>query len=225
MHRTRVKFDGIMRPEDAIAAANLGADAIGMVLHANTPRLIDLATARQILAVVPPFVTPLGIFVDASAEIVLNITSNLQLRCVQLHGNESAETIAALENLIVIKAIRVSREHFGDGLRTWRAAIEKHKLKNLKALLLETAGTKEAGGTGTVNDWETIRAHQAAGDFQGLPPIIAAGGLRPEIVGDVVRTLRPWAVDVSSGIESAIGIKSKEKMAMFIEAVAAADKQ
>jgi phosphoribosylanthranilate isomerase len=223
MSRTRIKFCGITRAEDALAAARLGIDAIGFVLHADVPRRIELDVARKILAILPPFVTPVGLFVDAPPDLLRKIISDLHLRHVQLHGRETPEDIASLKNLAIVKAIHVSRENFSDELKIWQAAIEKYQLTNLKALLLETAGANQNGGTGAVNDWEFIRERQSAGDFVGLPPIIAAGGLRPENVGQVVQNLRPFAVDVSSGIESTRGIKSKEKMIAFIQAVRAAD--
>ena len=194
-----------------------------MMLHSNTARRIEIERARQIMAALPAFVTPVGLFIDASLEQIRQITNPLRLRHIQLHGNEPIELIASLPDLCIIKVVRVSREKFGDRLQALRSAISKHSLQNFKGLLLETDDAKQAGGTGTANDWETIRAHQQAGGFDGLPPIIAAGGLRPETVGDVVRNLRPFAVDLSSGIESAIGIKSREKMAAFVAAVHAAD--
>jgi phosphoribosylanthranilate isomerase len=219
VQRTRIKFCGITRVEDAQTAAELGVDAIGMVLHSNTPRRIDTERARQIMAALPAFVTPVGLFVDATLEQIRQITNALRLRHIQLHGNEPIELIAALPDLCIIKAIHVAPGTFGEQLKSLRNS----RLPNLKGLLLESANAKQAGGSGAVNDWSTIQAHQRTGEFDGLPPIIAAGGLRPETVGDVVRKLRPFAVDVSSGIESAIGINSAEKMAAFAEAVRAAD--
>jgi phosphoribosylanthranilate isomerase len=209
------------RIEDAQIAARLGADAIGFLLHADSARRIEIDQARQIMAALPAFVTPVGLFVDASLEQIRYIASALRLRHIQLHGNEPIQLIASLPDLCIIKAIRVDRATFSAQLESLRAA--KRDLKNLKGLLLETADSAQAGGTGKVNDWQAIRAHQQAGEFDGLPPIIAAGGLRAETVGEVVCNLRPLAVDVSSGIESAIGIKSREKMAAFAEAVRAAD--
>jgi len=203
--------------EDALAAADAGADAIGMVLCANSPRRITRHAAHQILDALPPFVTPVGLFVDASVEEISDFTQDLGLRHVQLHGDEPPETVRDLVGKSIIKAVRVAPGTFRQKLTIWG------NTRNLRGLLLETV-TQQAGGSGIENDWELIRKHQEAGDFAGLPPIIAAGGLRPENVAPVVRLLHPWAVDVSSGIESSPGIKSKERMIEFVRQVRAGER-
>lgn len=175
------------------------------------------------MAALPAFVTPVGLFADASLETVREITTQLRLRHIQLYGDESFELTASLRDLCIIRGIHVVRENFSEQLKSLRQAISRMQLQNLKGLLLETASGNRAGGTGVANDWQTIRANQEAGEFDGLPPLIAAGGLRPETVGEVVRQLRPFAVDVSSGIESVTGIKSPQKMGAFVDAVDAAD--
>lgn len=221
--RTRVKICGVCRVEDAIAAARLGADAIGMVFHAPSPRNVSLALAADILRALPPFVTPVGLFVDASPEAISDVTGRLGLRHVQLHGRETPETIAAVRGT-VIKAMRVDPHTLPRELDALRQAMSRLSLHHLRGLVLETSATAEPGGTGVPNDWVTIRRLMDEGAFDGLPPIIAAGGLTPETVGDVVRTLRPWAVDVSSGVESARGQKSQEKLRDFFAAVHGADR-
>ena len=222
-HRTRIKICGVRRPEDALAAARAGADAIGMVFHPAAPRRVSVEEACAILAALPAFVTPVALFVDAGVERVTRLAAELHLRHVQLHGNETPEDIAQLPHLAVIKAVRVDPRRFGETLGRWRDAVAAGGLANLKGLVLETAATAEAGGTGVANDWPAVREHQARGAFDGLPPIIAAGGLTPETVGLVVRDVRPWAVDVSSGVELTRGVKSPEKMAAFVAAVRDAD--
>jgi phosphoribosylanthranilate isomerase len=222
-HRTRIKICGVCRPEDAVLAAQLGADAIGMVFHSVASRNISVERAREILAVLPPFVTPVGLFVDQPAEHVLRTAREIGLRHVQLNGDESSETISAVAPLVVIKAIKVERGRFGETLSAWRAAIRDHKLTNLAGFVLETAGTGKPGGSGVANDWETVVAGQRAGMFHDLPAIIAAGGLRPETVGDVVRTVRPYAIDVSSGVEETLREKSEAKVRAFVAAVRQAD--
>lgn len=212
MHRTRIKFCGITRVEDAVAAAELGVDAVGMVLHANSLRRIGVELARRILDALPPFVTAVGLFVDAPEQTLLKIADDLGLRHLQLHGQETPAMVAALKGRAVIKALKVCGNTLGDDLKTWRGAA------NLHALLLDSGG-----GSGLVNDWQAIRTCRDRGEFAGLPPIIVAGGLRPDNVAEVVRLLRPWAVDVSSGIESSPGVKSRQKMAAFVEAVRTAD--
>jgi phosphoribosylanthranilate isomerase len=117
--------------------------------------------------------------------------------------------VNALGTLKIIKAIRVTGDGLTVALAPWK------KVRSLTAILLETGSTAQPGGTGVENDWDTIAAAQAAGTFEGLPPIIAAGGLRPDNVAEVVHRLRPYAVDVSSGIEASRGVKSAEKMQLF----------
>lgn len=223
MHRTRVKICGITRVEDALAAADAGADAIGLVFHPPAPRCISQERAAQILAALPPFVTPVGLFVDRPAAEVLAAAASLRLRHVQLHGREEPAVIAGLPGLIVLKALRVARQTFPADLHAWRLSIEHGRLTHLRGFVLETAGGKQAGGTGVENDWSAIREARDAGAFIGLPPIIAAGGLHAGNVGRVVSELAPWAVDVSSGVESSPGIKSAEKIWEFIRAVREAD--
>ena len=226
MPRTRIKFCGITRPQDAVAAVEAGADAIGLVFHPQSPRYLSMERAAEILAEVPALVTPVGLFVDRTADQVREVAIRLGLRHVQLHGNETPETVAALRPLRVIKAVRVENEKLSAALQHWRKARSALQLTNLAALLLETAATSPdgaSGGTGIENDWTAIAAAQAAGAYNDLPPIFLAGGLTPQNVGALVRQLRPYAVDVSSGIESSKGIKSVEKMNAFASGVALAD--
>lgn len=221
MSRTRIKICGITRPEDAALAGRLGADAIGMIFHQASRRGISLDVAREIIAVLGPFTTPVGLFVDASTSEILDTAGQLGIRHVQLHGHESAQQVAELRGLCVLKAIRVDPGHFGQTLRHWREQIESLRLGNLKALVLETAASVP-GGSGIPNDWRTIAEHQQTGGNGQMPPLIAAGGLSPQNVADVIRMLHPFAVDVSSGVEDRPGEKSKEKMVAFFEAVRSA---
>jgi phosphoribosylanthranilate isomerase len=223
MNRTRVKICGICRVEDALAAARAGADAIGMVFHPASARNVSAEVAERILAALPPFVTPVGLFVDASAEQVANFVGRLGLRHVQLHGRETPAVVTRVR-ATVIKAVRVDPGGFAQELAVWRRAIRECELRHLRGLVLETAGDGAPGGTGVANDWTAVRRGQEEGLFDGLPPMIAAGGLTPETVGAVVRHLRPWAVDVSSGVERAKGEKSEEKIRAFMEAVREADR-
>lgn len=215
MHRTRIKICGVTRAEDAAAAAAAGADAIGMIFHPPAPRNISVDRARQIVAALPPFVTPVGVFVDAASEEVLDTAAQLGLRTVQLNGDQAADDVAELEGLSVIKAIRVSRATLRDELAKWK----RERPVNLAAFVMEPANTGHAGGSGVANDWSAIADEIAAGTFKDLPPIIAAGGLKPETVAEVVKTIRPFAVDVSSGVEQSLGVKSREKIHQFVAAV------
>lgn len=211
------------RPQDALAAAGAGADAIGLVFYAAAARRVSMDQARQILRAIPPFVTPVGLFVDSPAEEILQTTATLNLHHVQLHGHESPQLVAQLKPLNVFKALHVDPLHLRETLSTWRAAIADLHLGHLTGLLLETASTTGPGGTGIENDWATLAAMTESGALGGLPALIAAGGLTPGNVADVVRRLRPFAVDVSSGIEITRGVKSVEKMQAFIAAVRQAD--
>jgi len=212
-----------MRAQDAAEAAGAGADAIGLIFYPKVARFITPELAREIIAALPPFVTPVGLFVDDDVTTIRRIAETLSLATVQLHGEESPEQVDELKPLRVIKAIRVDRARFGGELRRWQAAVAALELTNLAGIVTETAGTTQAGGTGVANDWGTVTEHVKAGDFTNLPPLIAAGGLTPENVATVIRQIRPSAVDVSSGVESRKGEKSAAKIESFIRAVREAD--
>ncbi|MEA2734824.1 MAG: phosphoribosylanthranilate isomerase [Humisphaera sp.] len=219
MRRTRIKICGVMRPEDAAAACAAGADAIGMIFHPPSPRNIFVERAMLIMEQVAPFVTPVGVFVDSPPPKITEIAATVGLRVVQLNGNETPDDVRAMRGLHIIKAIRVVRGQLQAALQPW------HDVKNLIGLVMEPGGTTEPGGTGARNDWdEVIDAHRA-GAFNNLPPLIAAGGLKPENVADVVRRVRPFAVDVSSGVERERGIKSRELIDEFVRTVRAADEK
>jgi phosphoribosylanthranilate isomerase len=222
-HRTRIKICGVCRVEDALLAARAGAHAVGMVFHELSPRYVSMDRAKQIIANLPPFVTPVGLFVDADVETVRQTAQQLGLAHIQLHGSEEPEQVAALAPLTVIKAVRVERGTFQQTLDTWRQAIAAHNITNLPGFVLETGGTAAPGGTGVANDWETVQMAQEVGAFDNMPKIIAAGGLTPETVGSIVRTIRPYAVDVSTGVEESRGRKSEEKVLAFVKAVRDAD--
>jgi phosphoribosylanthranilate isomerase len=217
--RPRIKIDGVMRPQDAVAAAEAGADAVGMIFYPKARRCIDAKTAADILRALPAFVTPLAVFVDQEVDYIRRITNELHIRHVQLHGHEEPDVVAALRDYTVLKSIKASAATLRAELDTWRESIASLALHNLKAFILETPVAGVPGGSGVENDWAAIEAAQRAGAFVGLPPIIAAGGLRPENVADVVRRLRPYAVDVSSGVEETFGEKSPAKLRAFIDEV------
>ena len=216
--RTRIKICGVMRPEDALEAARAGTDAIGMVFYPKAKRCISVERGREILHRLPAFVSPVALFVDQDVDEIKHVAGQLGIRHVQLHGHESPATVAALRDFTVLKALRAGRETLGPELEFWREAMESLELSNLQGFVLETPGGAP-GGTGVENDWEGIAALRKEGKFDGLPPVIAAGGLRPENVADVVRLLRPYAVDVSSGVEETFGEKSPQKIAEFVRCV------
>ncbi len=214
MHRTRIKICGVTRPDDALVAANAGADAIGIVFHPPSRRHVALDQARAIIGALPAFVTAVGLFVDEPAASILQTSQKLGLSTVQLHGNESPQKVAELliEGLKVIKAIRVTAS-LSEEMSRW---IDHPPT----AFVLETAGTTVAGGSGIPNDFQQIRDALDAGIFEGASPLIVAGGLTPDNVARVIRLLNPWAVDVSTGVEDGIqGVKSHQKIRDFIQAV------
>lgn len=208
-----------MRPEDALAAAEAGTDAIGLVFYSKAKRCINVETARKIIAVLPPFVTPVGLFVNAGVDDIRRVADSIRLRHVQLHGEETPELVAKLDSYVVLKSIWADRATLERDVEKWKAA----GLPQLRGLLLETPNTGVAGGSGMENDWKMISEFIQAGVFKNAPPLVVAGGLNPGNVANVVRLLRPWATDVSSGVEESFGKKSLEKIRAFVSAVRSAD--
>lgn len=204
---TAVKICGITRPGDALAAAHAGAHAIGLVFYAPSPRCVTPAQAAGIMRALPPFVTTVGLFVDAPAEEVRATLSHAPVNLLQFHGAESPAYCRQF-GLPYLKAVRVRQ-----GVNLLQYASD---YSEAKALLLDAYVEGTAGGTGRAFDWNLIP--------QKLPlPIVLSGGLDAGNVADAVRKVRPWAVDVSSSVESAKGIKDAAKVAAFITGVRNAD--
>ena len=196
---TRVKICGITRPSDAQAAAAAGADAIGLVFYRPSPRHVDIDAARAILAVLPPFVTRVGLFVDAAPEEIEAVLAGVALDVLQFHGRETPEECRRYGRPY-LKAIAMTE---GVDVR----AAESH-YASAQGLLLDTHQKGRPGGTGQVFDWGRIPG--------GLgKPVILAGGLSPANVAAAIDQVRPYAVDVSGGVESAPGIKDERRMREF----------
>jgi len=210
----RIKICGITRPEDAILALDAGADAIGLVF-ARSPRQVSIRQARQIVAAMPPFSFVVGVFVNARPATVLRTVEEVGLSAVQLHGDESPDQLAKLQGVRIIKALRVRDGRFLDMLRRYRDA-------GVSALLLDAFSPKARGGSGRRFDWDLVAGAREGGAMDDLPPLILAGGLTAQNVAAGIRKVRPWGVDVSSGVEDEPGVKSVEKIARFIAAVRAA---
>lgn len=202
---TRVKICGVTSVEDALAAVEAGADAIGLVL-APSPRRVDVEDAAAIAASLAPFVTPVAVFVDAEVEEVAGIAGRIGLTLVQLHGQESPAACDELHarGLRVIKRLAVYAGSTGGELR---ATMRSYRVG---ATLLDPGA-----GSGVGFDWRIAR------DLPG--PVIVAGGLNPENVADAIRAARPYGVDVASGVERSPGVKDREKMRAFVRAVRQAD--
>jgi phosphoribosylanthranilate isomerase len=222
MAPVRVKICGVTNAADAAAAAAAGADAIGMVFYPNAPRGVGIDRARQIVQSLPPFVESVALFISDDPAHIIETAAAVGVSCVQLYGSFGPADLAALPRLRVIKAIKVAADALDAAMAPWRAAVQGGTVPNLAGFVLDTPNPGVAGGTGIANDFAGIAEARRRGVFDGLPPLIVAGGLRPENVAQVVRATRPWAVDVSSGIEASLGKKSAEKMAAFIDAARSA---
>ncbi len=201
--RTRVKICGITRVEDALAAAQAGADAVGLVFASDSPRRVDLAQAAAVSGALPPYVTVVGLFVDATPETVHEALRRVPLDLLQFHGNETPDYCRAFSRPYV-KTIHMTPDV--------NLHAEDSRYADAAGLLLDTYSPAAAGGTGAVFDWGLIPS-----DLKR--PLILAGGLTPANVAEAVRRVRPYAVDVSSGVESAKGIKDAAKISAFIRAV------
>lgn len=208
MPATRIKICGITRPEDALAAAAGGADAIGMVFYPDSPRAVSAAQACEIVAVVPPFVTVVALFVDEPAEAVQRILEEVPVDLLQFHGDETPDYCGRFARPW-IKALRVR-----SGVDV---EAECERYLSGRGVLLDTWHEGKAGGTGKTFDWELGRVRTSL-------PVVLAGGLDADNVGGAIKALRPAAVDVSSGVESAPGIKDAVAIQRFIGAVREADK-
>lgn len=218
--RTWIKICGIRDAQTAAAAAEAGADAIGLVLAPGSPRTVDRQQAKAIVQALPQGVAPVGLFVDAAADEVRRTAQEVGLTTVQLHGRETPQEVAALAPLRVIKAVGVWAQAGKRALATWRGGPP-----NLAALLLDAAADDggPAGGTGQRVDWGVLAQWTAQGALEGLAAVILAGGLTPENVGEAIRRLRPWGVDVSSGVERRRGQKDVGRIRAFCQAVRQAD--
>jgi phosphoribosylanthranilate isomerase len=196
----KVKFCGITRPEDATMAAALGADAIGFVFYEKSPRYIEPAAAAEIISRLPPFVCKVGLFVNSEKERVERIVSETGIDLVQYHGDESPAKCESGPKPWM-KAIRVHRET--------NIEAEAARFGGASAIFLDAYDDAAYGGTGRSFDWGVIP--------RDMPrPVILAGGLTPQNVGEAIRIAAPYAVDVSGGIESYEGIKDPAKMKKFL---------
>jgi phosphoribosylanthranilate isomerase len=207
----RVKICGITKLEDAKLAAELGAHAIGLNFHPESPRCLSPAAAAELVRRIPPFVATVGIFVNWVAEPVIALCQALGLSSAQLHGDEPPQVVERVARLLpVIKALRIGQGSNAPEFSRFRAA---------SAFLLDTPVAGHYGGTGTTGNWHAART---AAQTQR---IILAGGLTPENVGEAIRIARPYAVDVASGVEARPGKKDPAKLRTFFEEVARANRE
>lgn len=215
MRRTRIKICGITRVADALCAAESGADAIGLIFHAASPRALTIERAVAISAALPPFVSTVALFVNAKSDEVDDVIRRLRPSLLQFHGDESAGDCASF-GVPFLKAIRV-----GSGTTAGDLLECEEQFGVARALLLDSApsGGGAYGGSGESFDWTVIPE-------QMRQRIVLAGGLNTGNVSSAVRLIRPWAVDVSSGVEASgqpKGIKDSARIVKFIEEVRHAD--
>ena len=207
IERTRIKICGIREPLHARLAADHGADAVGLVFYKPSPRYVTPEQALKVIAALPPFVMAVGLFVDAPAEEVREVLAKVPLDVLQFHGDETPAFCASFGKPYV-RAVRMEP---GTDLVEYA-----RRFAGAKALLLDAHVPGQPGGTGRTFDW--------AGIPRDLPiPLILSGGLTIENVGRAVREVRPWAVDVSSGVEAGRGAKDPQKIVDFIRSVRVED--
>ena len=217
MHRTRIKICGLTRAEDVAAAVAAGADAIGFVFYAKSPRYVTASAAAELIRPVPPFISTVGLFVNAGAEEIAAVLEQAPLSLLQFHGDETPEQCAAIAQAVKRPFIRAARI----GSSTTPEDLIKYEQDYRSAspfftgLLLDTL-VEQYGGSGKVFDWSLIPEELA-------PRVVLSGGLSVQNATDAVQRVRPHAVDISSGVEQAKGIKDAAKIAAFISAVRLAD--
>ena len=194
-----VKICGITRVEDALAAAELGADAIGFIFWPGSPRFVDPYRARRIAAALPRLVRTVGVFVDQPADYIAGVANLVRLFAVQLHGDETPHAVAAVGRP-AIKSIKPGANRLAD----WPSNV---------TLLLDAHDPVKKGGTGTPVDWN------AAAAIAARRPMLLAGGLTPENIADAIACVRPFGVDVSSGVETSPGVKNHARMQALFKAI------
>ena len=205
--RTRIKVCGITDPEEALAIAALGVDALGFIFAPASPRLVEVELVQAIVATLPPLVDAVGVFLDHDPALVNEIAKACRLSLIQLHGHESPDYCRAMVRP-VLKAFRV-REGALPELSPYRGLV--------KGVLLDTYRSGQAGGTGATFDWGLV------GRLTPPGPVLLAGGLTPNNVGQAIRQARPFAVDVNSGVEVAPGRKDLEQVRRLVAEVRQAD--
>lgn len=216
----KTKICGVTTVDDALMVARAGADAVGLNFFAG-PRKIDVDLADRMLSALPPMITVVAL-ADVSRGCVpadvLGLLDRHRVSHVQMYGHVSGELVAQLrrDGFRPIYVVHVDGPAFRETVQT---LLDAGPASRPSAILLDTADDHRAGGTGKPVDWESVRQVRESGAMAGWPPIILAGGLRPENVGQAIAAVKPWAVDVASGVESSPGRKDRDRVRAFIEAV------
>jgi phosphoribosylanthranilate isomerase len=203
---TRIKICGITNVDDALCAARLGADALGFIFYPGSKRYIEPEKAASVISKLPPYITTVGVFVNQGAEDIGAVKERTSIDIVQLHGDETPEFCGSLPYRAV-KALRLKE----------RSDVHKVELYPVQAILFDKYSDEAYGGTGERFEWVWLR------DLNTSKNVILSGGLGPDNVAEAIQTVKPYAVDVSTGEEDAPGRKSEEKMRKFIEAVKLGD--
>lgn len=199
----RVKICGITNIDDALKAAFYGAWAVGFVFSKKSPRYVSPSKARKIIEALPPFVTPVGVFVDLSDRAVRDICRFARINAVQFHGDEKPEYCGRFIDYKVIKAFRIADEFPEELIKKYRS----------NAYLFDTYASGTEGGTGRTFDWNLLKEKKID------KPVILSGGLNPQNVREAVEAVQPFAVDVSSGVERAPGLKDPRLIRAFFDAL------
>ena len=205
---TRVKICGITNIEDALAAADFGASAVGFIFYKKSPRFISPAQAKKIISLLPPFVVPVGVFVNEKEETIKRIAATSRLQALQLHGDESPAFCRRFKDFKVIKAFRVRASFSIDIIKRYK----------VDAFLFDTYQQNAYGGTGQTFDWSMLK-----GMKKMTTPIIFSGGLNADNVRQAIAEIKPYAVDVSSGVEERPGKKNLSALKAFFQSVSAAN--
>ena len=215
--RTRIKICGITREEDLQVVVEAGADAVGFVFYPQSPRFVDADRAAHLLAGLPPFVTSVGLFVNVEPSFVESVVERAPIQVLQFHGDESVETCQMIAERVkrpFMRAFRVKPDTIAPDLLEYEASYRANS-SLFQGLLLDTF-VDSFGGSGKVFDWSLIPKELA-------PRVVLSGGLSVQNATDAVRQVRPFAVDISSGVELSKGIKDPAKVHAFIDAVRVGD--
>jgi phosphoribosylanthranilate isomerase len=223
--RTRIKICGLTREEDVRAAVDAGADAIGLVFYPPSPRYVDLARAAQLAEAAGPFVSVVGLFVNADMEEVAHVAERVPLTLLQFHGDESPQDCSLIAQRCRLPFLRAARVRPGLDLIEFA-----DQYRDAAGLLLD-AFVEGYGGGGHVFDWTLIppawlasnRPSTSNPNASGAPRIVLSGGLNAQNVAGAIERVRPYAVDVSSGVEAAKGVKDHARIAAFVRAVRSAE--
>ena len=219
MQRVRVKIEGLRDPRTALRIAQMGADAIGVVF-AESPRWVSPEQARAVVDVLPPWVAAVGVFAGSDPATINRVVERSRVGYAQLHGDEPPEFVGQIA-VPCIKAFRMRDETWLAEARAWVEAVSARS--NLAAVLLDAYNPNVRGGTGERFNWDLVADARAAGGLGPIEPIILAGGLDADSVGAAIDIVKPWAVDVASGVEKAPGVKDLRKVESFIRATREGD--